>query len=328
MKNVFKKNVLSIVCLLCVILSAPAQAKEILTFHGKLDFKENDFTVFVDLGKNDFVEARAQKLEDRDYHIKFNVEHLKTSIFELSSEIESLIAVLNADNGTDPAFRGKLWSRYSILNYTPIRELSGSFSYENQRLKIEDVAFGSIKCSGFVDFIDPLKLDLTFNLTDVSMQDFLTFWAGESLYEATGEVSGEIRLTGGFSRPVLRGNLLSSNGVIKQLKYQTMKLNIEGIYPEMEIAKSFISQEDGLSYAFSGPINLSEKSSFKKQIRALNFIPLVKGTDDRVEWTIRRFEEKNGGSTQIKYLKMKNQNDSPVLFENSGMFGVEHTVDF
>lgn len=314
--------------LLLLYLYQPAFAQEILTFHGDLDFTQSDFRLFVKFGENDFIQASAKQLKDSDYHVKLNVEHLKTPIFDLSSEIESLIAVLNSENASGKKLKGRLWSNYSILNYKPIRELSGNFEIDGKRVHLREVIFGSIRCSGYIDFLDPFKVDLDFDLSSIGMEDFLAFWTGSEIYEASGDVSGEIYVTGSLKQPVLRGNLLSNNGLIKPLKYQTMKLNIEGLYPRMQILQSYISQSDGLSFSFNGPIDLSDKTNFKKQIKALSIVPLVQNTEDRIEWTIKEFGEEEGSSTKIKYLKIKNQDDTRFSQENGDILGVERSVDF
>lgn len=326
-KSFGRKSVLFIF-LLFISGSPSSFAYETVAFHGSLDFDKQDFSLSFNLGQHDILKARASQMEEKDFHLKLDVDHLKTPIFELSSEIESLIAVLNKEHPMDTKIYGKLWSKYSILNYKPIRELSGDFEFEGGRVELKNVIFGSMECNGYFEIFPPFKADITFSLTDVPMEDFLAFWTGQSLYEASGKVSGDIRLSGNFRKPLLRGNLLSQNGLIKELKYRTMKLNIEGVYPAMEISQSFISQADGLSFSFSGPINLSDKNNFKKQIKALALVPMVRDSSDKVEWTIRRLDETEGASTEIKYLKMKNAGDSPFSFGNSDMLGVERSVDF
>ena len=104
--------------------------------------------------------------------------------------------------------------------------------------------------------------------------------------------------------------------------------DIEGYYPNMEIANSNITKSDGISMNFDGFIDLQDKENFKKQLKTLNFSPLVSNIDSDLEWKIKRLEQKESSKTEIKYMLKKQDSLNPLSEEETDIFGVETTIEF
>jgi len=77
----------------------------------------------------------------------------------------------------------------------------------------------------------------------------------------------------------------------------------------------------------NGPVNISDATNFKKQIKSLNVSPLVNKTASKAEWTIKRLK---GGSdsatTEFKYL-LRNERSS-LAADESALLGVEQKLKF
>lgn len=153
--------------------------------------------------------------------------------------------------------------------------MTGHFEIKDSQLLLESLSFGNLSCQGSLDLVYPYKMDMNVLLHDVAMEDFLNFWVGNKEYKSFGTVSGEIGVSGTWDRIGLKGNLESHDGYVEQLEYNSIHLNAQGVYPRLSIGKSTISRVDGLSFAFSGPIDLSDQENFTKQIGALVLSPLV-----------------------------------------------------
>lgn len=276
-------------------------------------------------GQNFFV-AILQRISAEDYHLSLAVEHLKTPKFDLSSKIESSLAVRQGIDNINRYLLGKIWSQYSLVDYKPIDEFKGEFQIQDTYVQLKSFSFGNIQCQGDIQLVFPFKVDLNVRLNGVEINDFLEFWVTRKKFEASGFISGEINVQGTFNELFLKGNLESYNGFVHQLYYDHMFLSAEGFYPNIEIARLTISEKDGLSFILNGPINLRDQGNFKKQIQALNSSPLVDDSGSQREWTIKRLQEqKDAAATEFKYLLRK---ESQGTSETSDMLGVERKVEF
>lgn len=330
-------NILKFFLLIILVALVPklSFAEKALSFEGKIDLLKNEFTVVLDLDEKSSIAATARRISETDYRFLVDVEHLKTPLFDLLSKIESSVEVIKEDSISKamPAgttFRGKVWSQYSLVDYKPIRELSGGFEIKDRRLYLTELSFGNLNCNGFIDLIRPYKLNLSLDLLNVGMSDFLNFWSAGKKFEASGTVSGKIKASGTLDNLALKGSLESRNGFVKKLDYDSILLNIEGIYPHMRIERSMISKSDGVSFTLNGPFDLSDRANFKKQIKALTIAPLVSGSGSEREWTIKRLDLKKSGVTEIKYRLRKGDvlGIGTSASDESDMFGFERTRKF
>ena len=157
------------------------------------------------------------------------------------------------------------------------------------------------------------------------MKDFLDFWVKHNDYSSSGVVSGQIRAVGQLAELQLKGSLQTSKGAIEGLNYDGIHLIAEGAYPVLHISDSTLAETDGLSFIFSGNVDLSDHEHFKKQLKALDLKPIVKKEGAGQEWTIKSVSS-DGGKTEFKYLFKKA--DDKTLKEQSDLLGVQGTMKF
>ena len=141
-------------------------------------------------------------------------------------------------------------------------------------------------------------------------------------------MSGEIQVTGDLNQIFLKGNVSSYNGLVHKLKYDSLFLTAEGIYPNLQILKLTIAQSEGLSFILNGPFNIKDQANFKKQFEALNSSPLVKESDSQLEWTIKRSQNKKSESTDLKYFLRKIEDQGTSTQDHSGTLGIERKMEF
>lgn len=330
-------NIHKILLLVVFIVMMPkfSFSEEAFSFEGQIDFPGNEFNIVLSLDDKSSVAARAQKTPEGDYRFSLDVEHLRTPFFDLLSKIESSVEFVKGKDSSGktsdvPILRGAVWSQYSLVDYKPIQELSGRFEVTDKRLYLTALSVGSLACDGYVGLVSPYEIDLIVNLFGIGMSDFLNFWGSGKKYESSGSISGEIKISGALDRLVLKGSLESRNGFVQKLYYDAILLNIEGVYPHMEISRSTISKSNGVSFSLEGPFDLSDKANFKKQIKALTVAPLVSGSDSELEWTIKRLNPKNFNTTEFKYRLSREGILGDGIFTGRGidMLGVERTRKF
>lgn len=342
-----KAKVLGLLGVLTLCAVESSSAGTLFSFQGEIDFSQKRFVCALNFPSGVSESAvsppprsvvfNAQKISDKDYRFSLDIEHLRTPFFDLLSQIESSVELLAPQTpGKDgsvaavrpPALRGEIRSRYSLIDYKPIRELSGQFDVTDGRFFLRALSFGNLLCEGSVDLVSPHKVDLTMSLNHVGMEDFLSFWMGGRKYDASGTVSGRISVLGTLERPVLKGALESRGGTIGTFVYDSIYLNAQGVYPELEVVNSTVSPRDGMSFVLDGPVDLSDGENFQKQITALTFSPLTSESPLGREWTIKRLKEKGSSSTQIKYLLRDGDRLPSSSSGPSGMVGFERTVEF
>ncbi len=272
--------------------------------------------------------ASIERSSASDYRLFFNAQHLKTFLFDLSSNIESSIEVIPPSGGESRSINGKFWSQYSLVDYKPGGDISGEFEIKDGKIYIHSMSMGNLACEGQVSFLAPYSVDMVVRLKEVSLDSFLNFWIRNKDFETSGTVSGNIQVSGDIHHPFLRGNLEASEGNIKKLSFNKLFLNAEGPYPELEITRLTIHQNDGLSFEMDGPFDLSDPKNFKKQIDALTTSPLVQHSESESQWTIKHLEDAKAGSTDIKYHLRKESNPTSFSREDSDILGIERTLGF
>lgn len=306
-----------------------ASAFNLLSFDGTVDLKSKELNVFIGLDGQKVILAKAQKLNDTDYHLSLHLDHLKTSQFDLTSRIQGSLGLLRTESNDLQIVNGKVWSEYSLIDYKPIEELSGHFEVINNQLHLIGLSFANISCSGSIDLSSPFKTNLNFILENISLDHFLNFWVRGKDFDSSGSVSGQVKVSGDLFQPFLKGSLETYSGYVKNLNFDSIYLNVEGSFPNLTIAHSTISETGGMSFTIDGAIDLADKDNFKKQIKALNISPLVSNTATSSEWTIKRLEDNNQGATEIKYFLRKDEDSGPASYsQDSGMLGVLKTVEF
>ncbi len=323
-------------CISAMLFVPSAFANVVVNFHGQIDLARKQFDVVLDFppspgsrftteDKQSSVAITGAKVSGDDYRFSLTIDHLRTPVFDLLSKVESSVKFDPwSVEKSAPALRGEIWSQDSLINYKPIRELASSFEVKDSRLLLKSLLFGNLSCQGSLELVYPYKMDMKVLLHEVAMEDFLNFWMGSNEYKSFGTVSGEIGVSGTWDRIGLKGNLESHDGYVEQLKYNSIHLNAQGVYPRLSIGQSTISKVDGLSFTFSGPVDLSDQENFTKQIGALVLSPLVSDSASEREWTIKRLNQPNSGATEIKYL-LRNEDKSDGV---SGMLGVQQTMSF
>ncbi len=225
-------------------------------------------------------------------------------------------------------------SQFRLSLYTPSRlkhrahQLKGQFAVKDSRLYLKTVFVDRMSGQGFVDLASPCHMDLKLELTAMDLNDFLDFFVPRRDYESAGEIFGTIELSGTLTRLSLKGTLQSHNGFVKDLSFESMNVNIDGVYPHLNVHQSSLTKQNGLTYLFEGPFDLSDQDHYKTQLEQLTFSPLVEETNFDREWTLKRSEDENS-KMEIKYLLRKNNIPGTLPSDKDvGMLGIEQGMKF
>jgi len=321
-----KRKLLLYLIIIAAFSNSNVAAKELFTFEGSINPQTGEFKLDIDLSDKSTIKASGLKVDD-DYRLALDLEHFQLPYFEISSQIESSITIDPNSTELIPNLFGKISSQYSLIDYKPTKELSGHFEIKDGRVYFNSLSFADIAWNGFIGIRSPYDIDLAFEIDSIPMVDFLDFWARNNTYSSSGSVTGEIRLKGKLNDLNLSGNLQAYNGNIGKLRFDSIQLHASGPYPVINVFNTAISKTNGFSFMVDGPVDISDKVNFKKQVKALNVSPIVSDTATKTEWTIKRLKSKDLGSTEFKYLLRKGD-DVHSSAEESAMLGVEQTLEF
>ncbi len=328
--------VLKIVCGLSVVicdlngglpfLINPAHALEVCPFSGQIDFRRNNMSLVLGEKEKSSVSVQLLTISDDHYQLKLNLDDLKTSLFEISTQLESSIE--SVETAPDKTFlKGSIISHYSLFNHKPISELSGQFEIKNHILYLPAASMDGINFQGSIELFYPYKINISLQLEGIPMSDFLSVWVDNPDIRAQGNVFGSIQIAGVPGHLIVKGNLATYNGAVEELEYDSIVLNLQGQYPVLKLMNSTVTKADGVSFNVNGNFDLSHREYFRKEIEALTKSPLISKGDSEWEWTIKR-KDKDVSTSEFKYfLQKKNSQENP-LKEESDVLGVEQKIKF
>ena len=305
-----------------------ALADLICPFEGQLDITQKKFNVTLELGEESSVSLEGSTLAQDNYHFLLSVNHLDTPVFDLSTELETSLGVLNRDNISQRTWQGQVSSRYSLLNFKPVEELSGFFEMKNNTLHLQSVSLGGLTLNGSLELFSPYKVDLFFDLKEIKMDDFLAFWGAQGELDSRGFVSGQILVSGFLNQLGLKGNLAAYNGVVHKFQYDSIILNLEGVYPIVNLSNSSVAQSDGLTFKLEGSFDLTNRKHFPQEVAALRKLPMVSQDNSTMEWTVKKEVSPDSKTTEYKYFIRKENANGTAPKEEPNMLGVERSIKF
>ncbi len=261
------------------------------------------------------------------------LDHILTPWFELSTVLESRVSRRQGKNeGQRPLLQGTLWSKYSLIDYKPIDEISGQFEVRDGRLHLQALRWGENIVKGYIGLSAPYECQLVIVFSEVPAAELAELLGLDVRdIKITGFFDGVINLSGFLDQPLIQGRVESVEGVMDELEYDSMVLNFEGLFPYITFKDAVISQTNGLVFDLKGQFDLTKAGpeTIEQEIAKLEFSPLVAESMEHREWTIKRNKEEGTSSlTEFKYrLKKKTESNAPYE-SDADMLGVERSIKF
>lgn len=306
----------------------PACAQTVFPFEGQLDIPQKKFRIIFHLEKESSISLEAEALEEKKFQLLLNIDHLTTPLLTLSTMVRASLEVGEGD-ASQKTFAGRLESQYTLINFKPISEVAGQLEIKEQKIYFHSLSFGQLSGRGVVEMKYLPAINFVLKLSDVPLQDFLALWVDGEEMAAEGFVNGEIQIGGEWNRLLVKGTLSSYNGRVEDWNFDSIVLNLEGIYPVIHLYNSNVTESNGLSFGIDGSLDLEDKENFPKQLLALTKAPLVNQDSSELEWTFKRIQKgEKGSTTELKYLLKKKISTSPSETETSDMLGIERRVPF
>jgi hypothetical protein len=315
-----------------LFLSATVFADTMCNFHGDINFAQRIFQMQINFKEKEKVDTVLKLLGNDNYYFNANVQHIKVSNFDLSTNFESTGRLLKDNKGGFKTLKGLFWSNYSLVNYKPFREMSGTFELDKNlnRFTINSFTWGNIELNGSIGLIYPHDLSLVLAINDMDVSEFAIILGVpiEDL-DLEGLINGKIKIEGFISSPQIKGQLRASNGNINELRYSDIFVNVEGSYPLINIVDSGIVEEGGTPYNLEGRLDLRQLNNFNSPSNSIKVNPSSGKGFSWQSWNISR-KQNNFSDDRLKLeYKLKPNRPFGIRFEdNQEILGVEHKIKF
>ncbi len=314
----------------CLLGFHRSYAAELANFDGNADFISKRVSFRLVFQDNSSIIAEVAPQSPTSFLLQGKIDHVKALIFDISSQVQSAIELINDQNSVKSFLRGTIESKYSLVNFKPVREFRGNFEVRDGRLYLKSFLVGSLVFDGYVGFLPPFDIALTIQLNEIDSEELSVISTISGCPESSqisGAVSGRITLSGFWDRLMIRGRIASFNGAVRDLAYEQIIANFEGLYPNIQITDTMVTEESGLSFSIEGMMDLRNHCNLLGGLTTLKMSPLIDESSLRREWTIKRQQDTKSSATELKYRLQKKELDIPAQ-EDSDMFSIERSIKF
>lgn len=313
------------------VFSTISSAENLSLLKGNINFKDRKLRLMFPFQEGGSVSSDVTLVEDNKVHFDAKLEHIKTTRFVLSMELEGTLEKIDGESNGSSDVKGNFRSRYTLLDYKPAFDLSGKFETKDSRLFLNSLSWGGINLQGVVDLLSPNEINLDVSIDEIlsgSVLLLLGYQGDDS--QISGVISGQVVLSGFPDRLFVKGQLKAHNGFIEGVEFDTIRLNFEGIYPVVVISDSFILQADGLSYNIKGKFDLAKaQKGLVEGLVGLEKTPMIDDSGLHREWTIKRKQsDENSSVMEFKYRLRQSEDNINPYKEEMDMLGVERSIRF
>lgn len=304
---------------------SPAWAKTVVPFSGTLDFRHECIDLLFDQEDGQRLSLNVSRSSPSRYLMSMDVAHIRTPLCDVAARVQGHFELEGASR-RQMSFSGEISSHYTLLDYKPIRDLYLKFSVRDRKLVVDSFWAGALSGRGEIDLTGKKLMNISLELLSADLEDILPFVRkklGEKPFALTGVVTGGVSLSGPWSRPEIRGRLVSYNGRLKSLDYDSIVLDFEGAYPVLRLRDAVVTQTEGLSFKLAGAIDLSRIEQIGTQLRMLQKMPVFSDNNNRREWVLRRLRSPGEATIETSYFLMQDERN-----KSSAVVGVRKSIEF
>jgi len=323
---------------------------------GEIDLVSDKAKFTTYLGDEKKIQISVNLVDDMHFKTMVDISHLKVKNQDIVLSVVSDIKINKTKNNKFKNIEGSFKTHIFILNYKPIENIKGSFTYSNGILRINELSMGdNYKTMGLISFKEPETIDLNIEVDDVKIEDASKFYAIPDNFDFSSTINSMIDIKGDLEKPDILIHLTSSEGNLQDTQFKSINLNLEGTYPILMVKNSRINLDEGY-FIVEGYVDL-RKITTKNMIEDL----IIKSNRETIVWegwdiTKKRadsevnlkksiaenisllyktyiedetsYKEKNKDEIELKYEILDNKNLKMRLRENEEFFGLENKIEF
>jgi hypothetical protein len=313
---------------------------------------DDDVSSFRITQKQGHIDLVAEQ-EKGTLNVRGRINHLKVHGTDLVGDCTATVRIKNPDY-----VEADITLKNLIIDYRPFMkdiEIATGYSKTKDTLNITRIKIGDeIEGYGYVRHTSPQYLYLNWTVTDLVLEEY---FATDDIEESSsGLMNGQCTAKGPLKEVALSGHFDLQQGCLGDAIYDSVILNLKGIYPVILIYDSKMSREGGF-ISIGGEVDLSrlqEKDAFDaltydpdkdffvwegwnvikengaREVKAEKFL----GKDLRLRFRTYADEakmettEKKSDELDLEYKFDTNDSIQMTLGEEGDFIGVEHKVRF
>jgi hypothetical protein len=310
---------------LAALWPSPGWARTVVPFSGTVDLRSHMASLNFGWKDKEELSLTITCPSPQSYHLSLDISHLKTALGDIAAVVEGDLA-LTGDSPDKRELSGQFRSRYTLLNYIPVRDLSFKFALRERKFYVYNLSIGAFSGRGDIAFDNDRRINFTVDLLPLDLEEagsFLGLDGKKGSMTLTGVATGVVNLNGPLDRPDIKGRLAFYNGRLKAFNYDNIVLDFEGTWPLVRLKDSLITQAEGFSFKFKGVLDLSDLASLGTQVRMFQKIPIVSVDKAKREWVFKRQRDGRDLKTEMKYFLLKDDRG-----DTGAVLGVQKSLEF
>lgn len=323
---------------------------------GEFNLNSKEAGVIVQSQGEDKIKITFNSKDNLKFSGSVEINHLKIGGCDVVADFESGLCVNKTQDERFDNIKGDLRTNFCILDYRPIEDIEGSFTYSQELIDIDYLKLGDkCKLSGFVSFEEPEKIDLALKIDKVQAENLNRFSFVPDDFSFSSIVSCEVTVKGDLKEPDIRIHLVSGPGSLRDMNFESLIINLEGKYPILDYHGSKVIR-DNSCLTLEGKLDL-------RKIKTNNFfedavvksdketivwegwditkkktdseLKLRKSAGDDISFLYRTYledetvpEENNKDSIELEYKVWGNKSLKMKLNKDEEFFGFENKIKF
>jgi hypothetical protein len=275
----------------------------VIPFTGTLDFKAPKIVLTFGIERADgagSVTLEVVKPAAGRFDLKADIRHVATPLGDAAAILSGRFELV----GADPLHRellAEVSTRYTLLNYKPVRDVYFKFAVRDQHLTVDPFLFGALSGHGQISLMGQHEMDVSIDLLSADLEDLWSVLRGQGMKTPpwSGIITGSLTLQGPWGKPVVAGHGAAYNGRWKNFGYETIDLRFEGMYPLIRLKDGKAVSSDGPSFKIDGAVDFSDLARLGAQIRQLKHEFIV-ADDESGRTRSFRLNASDGHATRLK----------------------------
>lgn len=191
--------------------------------------------------------------EDNGLRAEIPLSHITVGDLDISSmvQLEGHYEPGTSDKGG--ALRGTIRTEGTVINWKPLpKESQFDFVFSKDIFSMTSVNFlGGVELAGQIDFAKDYEVDLSIKAVDFPLSTLDPFLVAKSRNSSPGRVDIDTHFYGSPWAANVESRTRIYHGFIGNRIFKVMDVNVEGVYPTVNLTNSKIQLEDGAAMRFA-----------------------------------------------------------------------------
>ena len=213
---------------------------------GEIDLNSNQANIIVQSDGEDKIKFTFSSVDDFQFLGLIELNHFKILDNDIVANFVSDLRINKNKNNIFESIEGEISTNTCIINYEPVGDITGIFSYSEDSIKIDYLKIGNnCNLSGLISLKEPESIDMTIEGNELKVENLARFSSVPEEFDFSSTVTSEFDIKGNLKNPEIKIHLTSKEGHMQDIDFESMVVNLEGIYPILRYHDSRVYREEG-----------------------------------------------------------------------------------